>query len=238
MRMNHVIVSLCMILLLVGCSASQAPSSLDDITVKNVPQLEEPQSGEEILIIDTSYGEVKIRLFPEHAPLAVEGIKEYVQEGYFDDKSFTRIESDFLMQVREVDKSESEEEPLYPAEVTKDLRHFTGAVGMAQLSNRVGEHEDNTMFNSFYIILPSELDEEYINTMKPALGDRITDEQVTAFDLLGGKPSLDGRYTVFGQVYEGLDILAKINEECRKAEASSEMKFLTVDIQTIAIEER
>jgi cyclophilin family peptidyl-prolyl cis-trans isomerase len=37
-----------------------------------------------------------------------------------------------------------------------------------------------------------------------------TDEQREAYTTIGGYPSLDGEYTVFGEVIEGLDVLDKI----------------------------
>ena len=38
----------------------------------------------------------------------------------------------------------------------------------------------------------------------------VTEEQVTAYTTLGGTPHLDGEYTVFGQIVEGLDIIDEI----------------------------
>lgn len=40
---------------------------------------------------------------------------------------------------------------------------------------------------------------------------KFTDEQREAYTMRGGAPELDGEYTVFGQVIEGLDVLKKIN---------------------------
>jgi cyclophilin family peptidyl-prolyl cis-trans isomerase len=37
-----------------------------------------------------------------------------------------------------------------------------------------------------------------------------TAEQKTAYSTIGGTPHLDGNYTVFGEVYEGLDVIDKI----------------------------
>ncbi|MCF0199431.1 MAG: peptidylprolyl isomerase [Bacteroidaceae bacterium] len=41
----------------------------------------------------------------------------------------------------------------------------------------------------------------------------LTDEQKTAYQTLGGTPHLDGQYTVFGEVEEGLDVVGKIQEQ-------------------------
>ena len=40
----------------------------------------------------------------------------------------------------------------------------------------------------------------------------LTPEQIEAYTTVGGTPHLDGQYTVFGEVVEGLDIVGKIQE--------------------------
>lgn len=39
---------------------------------------------------------------------------------------------------------------------------------------------------------------------------KLSEEQIEAYTTIGGYPSLDGEYTVFGEVVEGLDVLDKI----------------------------
>ena len=41
-------------------------------------------------------------------------------------------------------------------------------------------------------------------------GEGLTDEQLTIYSTIGGTPHLDGQYTVFGEVEEGLDIRAGV----------------------------
>ena len=39
---------------------------------------------------------------------------------------------------------------------------------------------------------------------------KFTQEQIQAYSTVGGTPHLDGTYTVFGEVVEGMDVVAKI----------------------------
>jgi peptidyl-prolyl cis-trans isomerase B (cyclophilin B) len=41
-------------------------------------------------------------------------------------------------------------------------------------------------------------------------GEGLTDEQLTIYSTIGGTPHLDGQYTVFGEVEEGLDVVEMI----------------------------
>ena len=61
-------------------------------------QLNMPKTGEEIAVIRTNFGDIKIRLFPEVAPKAVENFKTHAQNGYYDGITFHRVIKDFMIQ--------------------------------------------------------------------------------------------------------------------------------------------
>ena len=52
-------------------------------------QTQAPASGEEVAVIKTSKGDIFVRLFPEHAPKAVENFKTHAKNGYYDGLIFT-----------------------------------------------------------------------------------------------------------------------------------------------------
>ena len=43
-------------------------------------------------------------------------------------------------------------------------------------------------------------------------GNGLTDEQLKIYSTIGGTPHLDGQYTVFGEVDEGLDVVEMIQQ--------------------------
>jgi Peptidyl-prolyl cis-trans isomerase (rotamase) - cyclophilin family len=61
-------------------------------------QLEKPQKGEDIAVLTTSMGVVKLRLFPDAAPKTVENFKGLIQKGYYNGLTFHRVIKDFMIQ--------------------------------------------------------------------------------------------------------------------------------------------
>lgn len=68
------------------------------------------------------------------------------------------------------------------------------------------KNNDQDGFNIFVSQLRASTDSAWVNQPKLSF----TDEQREAYSTIGGYPSLDGDYTVFGEVVEGLDVLDKI----------------------------
>ena len=61
-------------------------------------QLELPKEGEEIAIIKTNHGNIKVRLFPQAAPKTVENFVTHAKNGYYDGIIFHRVMEDFMIQ--------------------------------------------------------------------------------------------------------------------------------------------
>ena len=51
-------------------------------------QLEAPEAGEEICVLKTNYGDIKLRFFPDAAPKAVYNFKSLALSGYYDGLTF------------------------------------------------------------------------------------------------------------------------------------------------------
>lgn len=61
------------------------------------PQLTKEVTGHERVVeMETSMGSIKIKLFPEYAPKAVENFVKHAQDGYYNGLIFHRVIKDFM----------------------------------------------------------------------------------------------------------------------------------------------
>lgn len=189
--------------------------------VTTLPQFErEIQEGEKIAVITVKdYGEIKIRFFPEEAPKAVENFIELAEQGYYDELNFHRVVNNFMIQGGDPKGDGTGGESIwgedFELEINDSLRHFRGALSMAN------EGTDNTNSSQFFIVQNhteytdkdlDEMEKSYQETAKQydktyvKMADMVREK----YKEVGGVPSLDGGYTVFGQVFEGMDVVDKI----------------------------
>ena len=61
-------------------------------------QLDMPEKGEEICVLTTNYGAIRMRFFPDAAPKAVYSFKSLALSGYYDGITFHRVIDDFMIQ--------------------------------------------------------------------------------------------------------------------------------------------
>lgn len=203
-------------LLLTSCGSDEADREVGTIVDGymnigdiSLDQVQLPQVGEEILVINTNKGSFKIRLFEDVTPGTVAAVKEFVNNGFYDGLLFSRIEEDFLIQVGIPDYKVEEEQKVsneYFREFHEDYRHYNGAIALAH-----DGREGLAFTGSFYIISNDEIEEDYLEAMKDL--DNLYPEEVwDTYDKLGGIPRLDMQFAVFGQVFYGMDVVMEINK--------------------------
>ena len=61
-------------------------------------QFEKPAKDAEVIVMKTSMGTIKLRLFPEKAPKTVENFVTHAKEGYYDGLTFHRVINGFMIQ--------------------------------------------------------------------------------------------------------------------------------------------
>lgn len=178
-------------------------------------QLQQPVEGDTIAEFDTSKGIIKAKLMPEYAPKAVENFVSLAESGYYDSVIFHRVINNFVIQSGDPTGTGTGGTSIWGEDFENELspkaRHFRGALCMANAG-------PDTNQSQFYIVQNPKMDESslsYINEMKNSV-DPAEFESYFPSDVLekyielGGYPSLDFQYTVFGQVFEGMDIVDAI----------------------------
>ncbi len=175
-------------------------------------QLQKPVAGEEIAIIKTNMGDMKVRLFEEIAPKAVENFKTHSKNGYYDGIIFHRIIKDFMIQGGDPQGSGMGGESIwgkaFEDEFHPEYRNFKGSLSMANSG-------PNTNGSQFFIVQAGQFPDNFLERIEgqnqmEGVDAHFTDEVKAAYKENGGTPWLDYKHTVFGQVYEGLDIVEEI----------------------------
>lgn len=195
---------------LVGCKKEEKVEKIEGGGNMVLEQLQAPEKGEEIAVIITNHGDIKIRLFPEVAPKAVENFKTHAENGYYDGVTFHRVISDFMIQGGDPEGTGMGGESIwgepFEDEFNINYRNFRGSLSMANAG-------PNTNGSQFFIVQKENLEEDIIKQMRE-LGEEkgFPEPIIKAYEELGGAFWLDFKHTVFGQVFEGMDVVDKIAE--------------------------
>ncbi|QED49142.1 peptidylprolyl isomerase [Cytobacillus dafuensis] len=207
MKLKLFLPAVAIMLLLAACGtgASKEEGSQNAANKKSeYPQLvKEVQENERLVEMETSMGTIKIKLFPEYAPKAVENFITHSEEGYYDGLTFHRVMQDFMIQGGDPQGTGMGGESIYGGpfedEFSDKLFNLRGALSMANAG-------PNTNGSQFFIVQNSTVDESLKQEMEKA---GYPEEIIKAYEK-GGTPWLDSKHTVFGQVIDGMDIVDKI----------------------------
>lgn len=223
--MKKVTILLIILLLLTGCSKNVGKIENGYTNFGNLKlyQFQRPEKGDEIAIIKTSKGDIKVKLLDEVAPIAVEHFKKWANSGEYDNFHFTDIKKNHSMKIepKEFNENISDEEKFelyeqyaekisfdedYKFETSDNVRNFTGSLAF----NFFGGEQKQ--FGFIGVPVNNGVDEEIIDLMEDMSEQyNFTQDIITAYSKIGGIPEADGKVTVFGQVFYGMDTLFEIN---------------------------
>ncbi|PWW29737.1 peptidyl-prolyl cis-trans isomerase B (cyclophilin B) [Cytobacillus oceanisediminis] len=176
--------------------ASETPDSFPQLT-------EEVQDNERLVEMQTSKGNIKIKLFPEQAPKTVENFIKHSEDGYYDGLIFHRVIKDFMIQGGDPQGTGMGGESIYGQafedEFSNQLFNIRGALSMANSG-------PNTNGSQFFIVQNTTVDPSLKEQMEKA---GYPEDIIKAYEK-GGTPWLDHKHTVFGQVVEGMDVVDSI----------------------------
>jgi cyclophilin family peptidyl-prolyl cis-trans isomerase len=137
-----------------------------------------------LLTIELNSGKVVIELFPEDAPNHVKRIKELAKEGMYDGVAFHRVIDGFMAQTGDVEFGNSK-------------KYNKGRVGTGGSSKPDLKAEFNKRKHTK-------------GTCSMARSSSPNSANSQFFICFGSKGHLDGKYTIWGQVIEGMENIDKI----------------------------
>ncbi|MGI5888731.1 MAG: peptidylprolyl isomerase [Oscillospiraceae bacterium] len=191
-----------MLFCLAACGSSGSGTSASESTIA---QLDAPAEGDVMATISTTKGDITIKLFRDVAPKAVENFCTLANSGYYDDVTFHKVIQDFVIQAGDPTGTGTGGESCYGGyfedELSTELHNFQGAVGMANSGA-------DTNGSQFYIVCGTEVSDDVVTMMQEA---GYSDDIIEAYRENGGLPQLDLRYTVFGQVVSGMNVVYEIS---------------------------
>ena len=246
-------------------------SSCGLIACKTGTKKGEDMDKETLVKIETTVGDIKVKLYNE-TPKHRDNFIKLVKDGMYEGTLFHRVIKDFMIQAGDPDSKNAPKGKMLgagdvgytiPAEfVYPKFFHKKGALSAARQGDNVNPKKESSGCQ-FYIVtgkvyndstllsMESQMNENKINVIFNTLAQKhmkeiykmrkandedglydlqeklfaeaqeiaakqpefhFTPEQIEAYTTVGGTPHLDGEYTVFGEVVEGMDVVDKIQQ--------------------------
>ncbi|MCK4662273.1 MAG: peptidylprolyl isomerase [Bacteroidales bacterium] len=189
---------------------------------------------ETLVLIKTSLGDIKIRLY-KNTPLHRANFIMLVKKKFYDETVFYRVVKGFMIQGGDSDADDRKTKKAQignysiPSEFNSELFHKKGAISMAR------EYDNNPNKRSssfdFFIVQGSIFSEIDLKAIEIEKNIKFTDEQRKIYKTTGGAAHLDREHTVFGEVIEGIDIIDKIaNVEIDKSSWPIDDIIMTIEV--------
>ena len=163
---------------------------------------------ETVVVIKTSMGTIKAKLYND-TPKHRDNFIKLVNEGWYNGSPFHRVIKDFMIQGGQNKDGRLDPGYTIPAEFKDNHFHKKGALAAARQGDQVNPKKASSG-SQFYIVQGKTYDEKTLDLYENRLGKVFSAKQRQAYQTVGGTPHLDGDYTVFGEVIEGLDVVDKI----------------------------
>jgi cyclophilin family peptidyl-prolyl cis-trans isomerase len=185
----------------------------EDVTIRNFDM---PEIGEKIAVINVKdYGQIKVKLFSDVAALGTENFIGLSEMGYYDELIFHRVIENFVIQGGDPRGDGTGGNSFWGGKfdggIPEGLYHFSGAIAYASTGTT------DTDGSQFYIVDTAEGYNYCGGNADGTVNDDIDNSGLIMpgnvlekYKEVGGVPMLDGNYTVFGQVFEGMDVVRAI----------------------------
>ena len=176
------------------------------------------------VLLHTTMGDIRIAL-SDSTPVHRDNFVCQVQEHFYDSLLFHRVIKGFMIQTGDPNSRHAElgitlgddsTDFTLPSEFrTPLLYHQRGAVAAAREGDDVNP-ERRSSGRQFYIVWGTTYSSQTLDDIAKKVAEAtdgrttMTPEMRTTYRKTGGSPHLDGQYTVFGWVVEGLDVVDRI----------------------------
>ena len=270
------------LLIILACSA---------VACKSGQKKDGNMEKETVLKIETSMGDIKVKLYNE-TPKHRDNFIKLAKDGTYNGTLFHRVIKDFMVQAGDPESKNAPKGKMLgsgdvgytvPAEfVYPKYFHKKGALSAARQGDEVNPKKESSGCQ-FYIVTGKVFNDSTLLNMEQqknqnkvteafnalaqkhmkeiykmrkandqdglyALQDTLfiqaeaeaakqpdfhfTPEQIKAYRTVGGTPHLDGEYTVFGEVVEGMDIVDKIQQvkTDRSDRPEEDVKIINVSV--------
>ena len=198
-----------------------------------------------VVRIETSCGTIRVAL-SDDTPLHRDNFLKLAASGFYDGTLFHRCIRDFMIQGGDPDSRQAPKGKLLgeggvnytiPAEFCLPyLYHWRGALAAAREPDDINP-EQNSSGCQFYIVYGRKQgpgDIKKVRSMLQEKGIEMTSQMSDDYQMRGGTPHLDGQYTVFGEVIEGLNVVKQIQSV---ATDSNSRPLEDVVIQRMTVEQ-
>ena len=166
------------------------------------------------VVIETDSGRIVLSLY-DGTPRHRDNMIKLVKQHFYDSLLWHRVIPAFMIQGGDPESKRAQPGAMLgngdvgykiPAEIDDKYYHVRGALGAA----RDGNPEKASSGCQFYIVVGKTFTDEQLDQVDQRSGHKHTAAQREAYKRLGGAPHLDGGYTVFGEVIEGMAVVDKI----------------------------
>ncbi len=172
-----------------------------EVRYKKFSSEEVQKMSEQQAVIHTRLGDITVKFFPEVAPNHVNGFIELAKKGFYNGTTFHRVVPKFVIQGGDPNSKNPDRS-----------KHGTGGPGYqlkAEFNNKPHRRGTLSMARSAH---PDSAGSQF-------------------FICVADVPSLDGKYTVFGEVVKGMEVVDKIVSQPRDGNDNPNDRIeMTVDI--------
>ena len=162
--------------------------------------------------IETDYGTMKVMLY-NSTPNHRDNFIKLAKDGFYDGLLFHRVKNTFMIQGGDPESRNALREkrlgqggPGYELDPEIGAPHIKGTLAAARTPNP----QKRSSGSQFYIVQGVPITDDYLDNLEQQKGFTYNPAQRKLYKEMGGAPYLDGDYTVFGEVIEGIEIIDKI----------------------------